>query len=93
MPTRQGSIRLFQVAGISVFLHWSWFVVAAYEITNRGQSYSSLLWNGLEYLTLFVIVTMHEFGHALACRSVGGRANQMSRSTAGEPMTLEDQPI
>jgi Zn-dependent protease len=77
MPTRQGSIRLFQVAGINVFLHWSWFVVAAYEISNRGHSYSSLLWNGLEYLALFVIVTMHEFGHALACRSVGGRANQI----------------
>jgi Zn-dependent protease/predicted RNA-binding Zn-ribbon protein involved in translation (DUF1610 family) len=77
MPTRQGSIRLFQVAGIDVFLHWSWFVVAAYEISNRGHSYSSLLWNGLEYLALFVIVTMHEFGHALACRSVGGRANQI----------------
>lgn len=77
MPTRQGSIRLFQVMGISVFLHWSWFVVAAYEISNRGHDYSSLLWNGLEYLALFVIVTMHEFGHALACRSVGGRANQI----------------
>lgn len=77
MPTRQGSIRLFQVAGINVFLHWSWFFVAAYEISNRGHDYSSLVWNGLEYLALFVIVTMHEFGHALACRSVGGRANQI----------------
>jgi Zn-dependent protease len=77
MPTRQGSIRLFQVAGISVFLHWSWFVVAAYEISNRGHDYSSLLWNALEYLSLFLIVTMHEFGHALACRSVGGHANQI----------------
>jgi Zn-dependent protease len=77
MPTRQGSIRLFRVAGIDVFLHWSWFIVAAYEISNRGQSYSSLMWNALEYLCLFLIVTMHEFGHALACRSVGGRANQI----------------
>ena len=77
MPTRQGSIRLFQVGGISVFLHWSWFLVAAFEISYRGHSYSSLMWTGLEYLALFVIVTMHEFGHALACRSVGGRANQI----------------
>ena len=45
MPTRQGSIRLFQAAGITVYLHLSWFIVAAYEITNRGHSYSSLLWN------------------------------------------------
>ena len=77
MPTRQGSIRLFRIAGIDVFLHWSWFLVAAYEIQVRKGGYSSLLWNVLEYLALFVIVTMHEFGHALACRQVGGQANQI----------------
>jgi len=77
LPTRQGSIRLFQLAGITVFLHWSWFLVAAFEISYRKTNYSSLLWNVLEYLSLFVIVTMHEFGHALACRSVGGRADQV----------------
>jgi Zn-dependent protease len=31
----------------------------------------------LEYLTLFGIVLMHEFGHALACRQVGGKAEQI----------------
>jgi Zn-dependent protease/DNA-directed RNA polymerase subunit RPC12/RpoP len=31
----------------------------------------------LEYLALFLIVMIHEFGHALACRQVGGRANQI----------------
>jgi len=39
--------------------------------------YSSVAWNVLEYLALFLIVTMHEFGHSLACRQVGGRANQI----------------
>src|SRR5262245_21654868 len=76
-PTRQGSFRLFRFAGIEVFLHWSWFVVAAYEITNRKADYSSLTWNALEYVALFAIVLLHEFGHALACRSVGGQANQI----------------
>jgi len=77
LPTRQGAFRLFRFAGIDVFLHWSWFLVAAYEIQARHGSYSSPVWNALEYLALFAIVTMHEFGHALACRSVGGRANQI----------------
>jgi len=76
-PTRSGSFRLFRFAGIDVFLHWSWFFVALYEIQSRQGNYSSLLWNVLEYLALFVIVTMHEFGHSLACRSVGGKANQI----------------
>jgi Zn-dependent protease len=31
----------------------------------------------LEYLALFVIVTLHEFGHSLACRQVGGTAERI----------------
>jgi Zn-dependent protease len=78
MPTgRDGSIRLFAFAGIDVFLHWSWFLVAVYEIQSRSGRYSSILWNILEYLALFLIVLLHEFGHALACRQVGGNANRI----------------
>ena len=76
-PTRQGSFRLFRFAGIDVFLHWSWFFIAYYEISSRKGDYSSITWNVLEYLSLFLIVLMHEFGHSLACRSVGGKANQI----------------
>jgi Zn-dependent protease len=74
---RQGSIHLIRIAGIDLFLHWSWFLVAAYEIQDRAQRYSSLTWNVLEYLALFLIVTLHEFGHSLACRRVGGTANRI----------------
>jgi Zn-dependent protease len=77
MRSRQGSIRLFQFSGIEVFLHWSWFLVAVFEIQSRKGSYSSIAWNIAEYLALFLIVLTHEFGHALACRQVGGRANQI----------------
>ncbi len=68
---------MFRFAGIDVFLHWSWFLFAAFEISNRTRSYSSPGWNVLEYLALFVIVLLHEYGHALACRQVGGTANQI----------------
>lgn len=77
MPTQQGAIRLFRLAGIDVFLHWSWFVVAVYEIQVRASDYSSPVWNVLEYLALFLIVTLHEFGHSLACRQVGGTAERI----------------
>jgi len=76
-PTRQGSFHLFRFAGVDVFLHWSWFVVALFEIQYRARGYSSLSWNVLEYLALFLIVLLHEFGHALACRQAGGRADQI----------------
>ncbi len=74
---RQGSFRLANIAGIDLFLHWSWFLVAAWEIEARAGTYSSISWNVLEYLALFLIVTLHEFGHALACRQVGGLANRI----------------
>jgi Zn-dependent protease len=78
MPrSRNGSFRLFRFAGIDVFLHWSWFFVAVFEIQGRNRNYTSLLWNVAEYLALFVIVLLHEFGHSLACRQVGGSANMI----------------
>ena len=77
LSNRQGSIRLFRFAGIDVFLHWSWFLVAVFEINARAGRYSSVAWNVVEYLVLFLIVLLHEFGHALACRQVGGTANRI----------------
>ncbi len=77
LPSRNGSIHLFQFAGIDVFLHWSWFLVAVFQISYRAGRYTSFIWCVFEYLALFVIVLLHEFGHSLACRSVGGRANQI----------------
>src|ERR1700731_2504543 len=74
---RQNSFRLFRFNGIDLSLHWSWFLVAVYEISDRQNAYSSITWNVLEYLALFLIVMIHEFGHALACRQVGGVANRI----------------
>lgn len=71
------SLHLFRAFGIDVYLHWSWFVIALFEIQARSHAYTSIGWNVLEYLALFAIVTMHEFGHALACRSVGGAADRI----------------
>jgi Zn-dependent protease len=77
MPSHQGSIRLFRLAGVTVFLHWSWFLVAVFEVNSRAGKYSSIAWNVAEYLALFLIVLLHEYGHALACQQVGGNANQI----------------
>lgn len=76
-PTSQGSFRLFRFAGITVFLHWSWFLVAWLAYQRRMGAYSSPVWNLIEYVSLFLIVLMHEFGHSLACRQTGGAADQI----------------
>jgi Zn-dependent protease len=77
MPTNKGAFKIFTLFGITVFVHWSWFIVAIYSVQFRGNSYSSLGWNVLEYLALFLIVLIHEFGHQLACRQVGGKTHNI----------------
>lgn len=77
LPTQNGSVRLFQFRGITVWLHWSWLVIAMWAISSRMGRYHSPIWMVAEYLTLFAIVLLHEFGHSLACRQVGGQADRI----------------
>lgn len=79
--TQTGSFRLFRVAGINVYLHWSWLLLAYILIVLRpfgdDFNHTTSLWVVLECLTVLGIVLLHEFGHALACRSVGGVADRI----------------
>ena len=58
-----------------MYLHFTWFIVAALEITRFAPRYHNPVWAVMEYLALFGIVLMHEFGHAFACRQTGGQAD------------------
>lgn len=75
LPT--SGIPLFRLFGIQVSLHWTWFIIVYIAVQQRLGAYASPIWNVLEVLSLFGIVLMHEFGHALACRSVGGVSEQI----------------
>lgn len=77
--TMAGSFKLFRVFGITVYLHYLWFVLIIFHVLyQRGVGeYQHVIWNVAEILTLFAIVLLHEFGHALACRSVGGKAERI----------------
>lgn len=72
---RNGSVRLFRVFGIDVYLNWLWLLAAYYLVTTGLISRNNTALNIAGLLGLFTIVLMHEFGHALACRSVGGKAD------------------
>lgn len=73
----QGTLRLFKFGGIQVYLHFSWFIIAIYQLTQRLDNYHSPIFAVSEYLALFGIVLLHEFGHALACRQTGGTADHI----------------
>lgn len=60
-----------------MYLHWTWLLVAVYEVQMAQGRFENRIWHAIEYLSLFAIVLLHEFGHALACRSVGGLADRI----------------
>jgi Zn-dependent protease len=85
MQLNNGSLFLFRLFGVNVFVHWSWALVGAFEVyynTTRdiapGHIAHGLPFCIAQYLCLFFIVLLHEFGHALACKSVGGVADRIT---------------
>ena len=74
MPMK-GALPLFRLAGIRVYLHFTWFIVAALEVTRFAHRYHNPIWAALEYCALFGVVLLHEFGHAFSCRQTGGQAD------------------
>src|ERR1700756_5297066 len=74
---QRGVFLLFRFRGIQVYLDFSWLIVAWFEITLGKNRYDSPAWAAAEYIGLFAIVLLHEFGHAFACRSTGGRAERI----------------
>lgn len=67
------SLPLFRIFGIRVELHWTFLVYMLFSIVNA----SNKMLEGITMGLLFGSVLLHEFGHSLACRSVGGRATQI----------------
>jgi Zn-dependent protease len=76
MPTRQGSFHLFRILGIDVYIHFLWFLAVIYYV-SQTTGYDSPIWSVGECMAMFMIVLIHEFGHAFACRSVGGKADEI----------------
>jgi Zn-dependent protease len=79
MPKIQnGALKLVHVLGIDVYVHWTWLLLAMFEMqSSKDGRYENPVWPAIEYLSVFGIVLLHEFGHALACRQVGGVANRI----------------
>jgi Zn-dependent protease len=71
----KGALPIVRLAGIRVYLHFTWFIVAALEVTRFAHRYHNPIWAALEYCALFGVVLLHEFGHAFACRQTGGQAD------------------
>lgn len=74
---QQGAFPLFKFKGIQVSLHWTWLLVALFQIQRQQDTYEHIGWAIAQYLSLFGIVLLHEFGHSFATRQVGGTSENI----------------
>jgi len=59
--------------GIRVRVHITFVLLLIFRFIQQGDPAWTLRWTAL----LFTSVLLHEFGHCLACRAVGGQANDI----------------
>lgn len=68
------SIRLFKIAGIPVFVHWTFFILIFYVIGQGiadSETIAQLIFEVSILLSVFLCVTLHEYGHALTAKRFG----------------------
>lgn len=78
------SLALFRLRGILVRIHIFTLVYMVGEIV-RSISASAVgwIWASMFMGWLFVLVLLHEFGHAFTCRAVGGEADRIVMAPFG----------
>jgi Zn-dependent protease/predicted transcriptional regulator len=87
--------RIGRYAGIDVYIHATFLLLVAWVYLNNQQSggtFSSFLHSLLFVLTVFAIIVLHEFGHALAARRYGIRTRDITLLPIGGVARLERMP-
>jgi Zn-dependent protease/CBS domain-containing protein len=86
---------LLTIAGIDIFIHWSFLILLAFiAVSNwmKTGSITQVLWSLAFIGVLFVCVVLHELGHSLAARRFGIQTRSITLLPIGGVASLEKIP-
>jgi Zn-dependent protease/predicted transcriptional regulator len=88
------SVRVAEVAGIAIKVHLTFGIIVALGAAQWGVSFGGpgVLFGALLVLLLFVCVTLHELGHALAARAFGLPVREILLYPLGGVAVLNSAP-
>ena len=91
----KGSFKLGKVAGIGLFIHWTFSFLLLFIIYSNykaGHDAKQIMWSILFILSIFVTVLMHELGHALAAKKYNINTKDITLLPIGGLARLEKIP-
>lgn len=91
----RGALKLFTAFGIPVFIHWTFgfiFVFILWNAHSEGMTTMETLTYTALFMSLFLCVLLHEYGHALAARRYGVKTQDIVLMPIGGVARLEKMP-
>jgi Zn-dependent protease/CBS domain-containing protein len=91
----KSKLSLGKIAGISIFIHWTFSLLLAYIIysgVRGGSGAVDILWSVAFILAIFGCVVLHELGHALTARRFGIATRDITLLPIGGVASLESMP-
>tara|TARA_R110002050_G_scaffold125855_1_gene246164 strand:- start:3370 stop:4464 length:1095 start_codon:yes stop_codon:yes gene_type:complete len=92
---KRWSLNMGQVAGIKVFIHWTFFILIGWIFLmhfKMGHGVREGLSGMIFILALFGCVVLHEFGHSLTARRFGIPTKDITIYPIGGIASLESMP-
>lgn len=91
----KGSFKLGKVAGIGIFIHWTFSLIILFIIFmnyRAGQNTTQIIWSVVFILCIFITVLLHELGHALAAKNYNIKTKDITLLPIGGLARLERIP-
>jgi Zn-dependent protease/CBS domain-containing protein len=89
----KNAIYLGQVAGIKIFVHWTFAILIGWiAFTHLSGGAAGILWSVLFILIIFGCVVLHELGHALAAKRYHIKTKDITLYPIGGIAQLESLP-
>src|SRR3989440_11662112 len=98
-----GSFRIFRIAGIDIYIHFSWLIILVFLTFSLATGWFPVYYPGwsaptywivafIAALLLFVSVLLHELAHSVVARARGLPVHNITLFIFGGISNLEQEP-